>query len=184
MLAGWSSVEHSEEGWGAPAHRGTKRCHVAPKSRENSRRTGLAEELSAVQPTFIWRDINIHNISEDDEAWFVSWMTKYYDSCFGNVVFKVRFVYLKLDNSVLIYVNVPGGDGVFSKLAGDKHHCWLILLPVPIPHKKTQRLVKCKNIFFKFYHHHWALSLDKNKNTVKMPSLWTVKCFSYSPVFW
>lgn len=67
MLAGWSSVEHSEEGWGAPAHRGTKRCHVAPKSRENSRRTGWAEELSAVQPTLICGDKNTHNISEDDE---------------------------------------------------------------------------------------------------------------------
>lgn len=31
-------------------------------------------------------------------------------------------MYLKLDDSVLIYVNVPGGNGVLSKLAGDKHH--------------------------------------------------------------
>lgn len=58
-------MEHSEEGWDPPAHRGTKRCQVAPKSRENSRRTGLEEELSAVQPTLIWGDINIHHISED-----------------------------------------------------------------------------------------------------------------------
>ena len=53
MLAGWSSVEHRDEGWGPPAHSGTRRCHVAPKSLENSRRTGLLEELSAVQPTLI-----------------------------------------------------------------------------------------------------------------------------------
>ena len=59
MLAGWSSVEHRDEGCGPPAQRGTKRCHVAPKSRENSRRTGWAEELSDVQPTLIWRNMNI-----------------------------------------------------------------------------------------------------------------------------
>lgn len=68
MLAGWSSVEHSEESWGPPAHRGTRRCQVAPKSLENSRRTGWAEELSAVQPTLICKNINIHNITEDDES--------------------------------------------------------------------------------------------------------------------
>ena len=37
-------------------------------------------------------------------------------------VIKAVFVYLKLDDSVLIYVNVPGGNGVLSKLAGDEHH--------------------------------------------------------------
>lgn len=37
-------------------------------------------------------------------------------------VIKAVFVYLKLDDSVLIYVNVPGGNGVLSQLAGDKHH--------------------------------------------------------------
>lgn len=39
------------------------------------------------------------------------------------------FAYLKLNDSVLIYVNVPGGDRVLSQLAGDKHHGGLILLP-------------------------------------------------------
>lgn len=37
-------------------------------------------------------------------------------------VIKAVFVYLKLDDSVLIYVNVPGGNGVLSQLTGDKHH--------------------------------------------------------------
>lgn len=32
------------------------------------------------------------------------------------------FLYLKLDDSVLIYVNVPGGNRVLAELAGDKHH--------------------------------------------------------------
>lgn len=62
-------------------------------------------------------------------------MSKYYDSCFGKEVIKAVFVYLKLDDSVLIYVNVSGGNGVLSKLAGHKNHGWLILLPVPITKK-------------------------------------------------
>lgn len=33
-----------------------------------------------------------------------------------------KSLYLKLDDSVLIYVNVPGGNGVLSKLTGNKHH--------------------------------------------------------------
>lgn len=46
-------------------------------------------------------------------------------------VFTVRFtavalikksVYLKLDDGVLIYINIPGGNRVLSKLTGDKHH--------------------------------------------------------------
>lgn len=121
MLAGCSSVEHSEEGWGAPAHRGTNRCQVAPKSRENSRRTGLAEELSAVQPTLICRCMNVHNISENDGR-VKSLMSKYYDCCGGKEVIRAVFLYLELDDSVLIYVNVPGGNRVLTKLAGDKHH--------------------------------------------------------------
>lgn len=49
-------------------------------------------------------------------------MSKYYECCFRKEVIKAVFVYLKLDDRVLIYVNVPGGDGMLSKLAGDKHH--------------------------------------------------------------
>lgn len=50
----------------------------------------------------------------------------------------VVFAYLKLDDGVLVYVNVPGGNGVLSKLAGDKHHGWLILLPASVPHVNTE----------------------------------------------
>lgn len=47
---------------------------------------------------------------------------KYYDFCCGKEVIKAVFLYLELDDSVLIYVNVPGGNRVLTELAGDKHH--------------------------------------------------------------
>lgn len=104
-------MEHSAEGWGAPAHRGTKRCQVAPKSLENSRRTGWVEELSDVQPTLIWRYINTHN-------------TVSHDSCVGweREAIKAALLHLKLDDSVLVHFNISGGNGMLSKLTGDEHH--------------------------------------------------------------
>lgn len=36
--------------------------------------------------------------------------------------FGLESLYLKLDNGVLVYINVPGGNGVLSKLAGNEHH--------------------------------------------------------------
>lgn len=34
----------------------------------------------------------------------------------------IYFTYLKLNDGVLVDVNVPGSDGVLAQLAGDKHH--------------------------------------------------------------
>lgn len=89
---------------------------MAPKSRENSRRTGLAEELSAVQPTLIWRDQR----NTQTSAKLMSHVLKEY-AAFGEEFIKAVFAYLKLDDSVLIYVNVSGGNRMLSKLTGDKH---------------------------------------------------------------
>lgn len=110
-------MEHSAEGWGAPAHRGTKRCQVAPKSLENSRRTGWVEELSDVQPTLIWRYINTHNTVSHDLC--VGWVIT---AAKRREAIKAALLYLKLDDSVLIHFNISGGNGMLSKLTGDEHH--------------------------------------------------------------
>lgn len=45
------------------------------------------------------------------------------DGCrLGKEAITAVFMHLKLNDSVLIHFNVPGGDGVLSKLTGDKHH--------------------------------------------------------------
>lgn len=50
-------------------------------------------------------------------------------------------VYLKLDDGVLIDVNVPGGDGVFPELTGDEDHGRFIVFPAST-HTQTLGLIR------------------------------------------
>lgn len=82
---------------------------------------------------------------------------------FTTVALIKKSVYLKLDDGVLIYINISGGNRVLSKLTGDKYHSWLILLPASITFKGK--------VIFCMFHHRWKHRWSKNPNTVTNDSV-------------
>lgn len=86
-------------------------------------------------------------------------------------------MYLKLNDSVLIHINIPGGDGVLPELTGDKHHRRLILLSVCHTYKKVI-ICLCLQVLSPMNKY-----IYKTEKTEKQ-SQKLLFFSSYKPIFW